>query len=60
MRDPSRIEEILFLLKKYWESNPDLRLGQILENMASLSNQRTFYMEDNLVIKFLKERTEKE
>jgi len=60
MRDPSRIEEILLLLKKYWEANPDLRLGQILDNVASLSNQRTFYMEDNLVIKFLKERTEKE
>jgi len=60
MRDPSRIEEILLLLKKYWETNPDLRLGQILDNAAFLSNQRTFYMEDNLVIKFLKERTEKE
>ena len=60
MRDPSRIEEILVLLKKYWEANPDLRLGQILENVASILNQRAFYMEDNLVIKFLKERTEKE
>lgn len=30
MRDPERIEHILTSLKRIWERNPDLRLGQLI------------------------------
>lgn len=32
MRDPNRINRIINLLRAYWLSHPDLRLGQILGN----------------------------
>lgn len=34
MRDPSRIPIILRELGEYWEAHPDLRLGQLVHNMA--------------------------
>jgi hypothetical protein len=33
MREPERIPLILERLKKIWEANPDLRLGQLIENV---------------------------
>lgn len=36
MRNPNRIPIILDLIKKEWERNPDLRLGQLLSNVARL------------------------
>lgn len=53
MRDPARIDKILKLLENYWKLNPDLRLGQIVSNMASLHRnwlvKDTFYTEDEVV-----------
>ena len=34
MRDPARIDEILELLGKVWHAEPDLRLGQLIYNVA--------------------------
>ena len=34
MRDPARIDEILELLGKVWRAEPDLRLGQLIYNVA--------------------------
>jgi uncharacterized protein YihD (DUF1040 family) len=34
MRDPGRIDEILQLLREYWQRQPDLRLGQIVTNIS--------------------------
>lgn len=34
MRDPARIKIILSLLENYWQKNPDLRLCQIVGNIA--------------------------
>lgn len=53
-RNPERIAEILDLLKIYWNKNPDLRLGQILENIADIFNKTCYYMEDDIVINFFK------
>jgi hypothetical protein len=58
-RNPERIDEILNLLSTYWSKNPDLRLGQILENIAGRSGSHTFYMEDSIVIEWLKKDLEK-
>ncbi len=32
MRDPTRIDQILKLLREVWTQAPDLRLGQIIVN----------------------------
>jgi len=34
MRDPARIVPMLDALRRVWEKNPDLRLGQIVSNAA--------------------------
>ena len=34
MRDPARIPEMLELLGRLWERQPDLRLGQLVHNLA--------------------------
>jgi hypothetical protein len=41
-REPKRIPEILAILGELWLANPNLRLGQIIENAAI-----TFYTEDD-------------
>ena len=55
MRDPNRIAVVLNELGKYWMSNPDLRLGQIVCNANRTSranrelppNDDVFYLEDD-------------
>jgi uncharacterized protein YihD (DUF1040 family) len=53
--------EILKLLRKLWEANPDQRLGQILENYIFFEGQRgdktscsLFYQEDSRTLTVLK------
>jgi len=33
MRNPERIEKILNILKRVWTTYPDLRFGQLVENI---------------------------
>jgi hypothetical protein len=33
MRDPARIPKILARLQVVWEDHPDMRLGQLIENV---------------------------
>lgn len=51
MKDPKRINKIIDILKSYWNSHPDLRLGQILSNIASSCGEGidTFYLEDDVL-----------
>lgn len=44
MRDPNRIDQLLARLKAIWERNPDLRLGQLILNVAS--DPVLYYVED--------------
>jgi uncharacterized protein YihD (DUF1040 family) len=44
VRDPERIERILKTLKKTWEAEPDLRLGQLIVN--SMRSLDLFHMKD--------------
>ena len=50
MRDPERIPHILQRLEAVWQRHPDLRLGQIIENVygcARRGDKYCFYhMED--------------
>lgn len=36
MRDPGRIDDMLELLRKIWQLEPDLRLGQLIFNAARI------------------------
>src|SRR5262245_60411451 len=45
MRDANRIPPILDALRLLWIENSDLRLGQLLINLAKTSD--LFYLEDN-------------
>jgi uncharacterized protein YihD (DUF1040 family) len=51
MRDPSRIERVLELLRDIWRNAPDLRLGQILVACAPKTPHGTdvFYVEDSMI-----------
>ena len=41
MRDPNRIEEILYLIQQHWEKDPDLRFFQLIFNLqAQLSKEK--------------------
>lgn len=47
MRNPERIPVIIEKFKEYWLLNPDLRFGQIVENMKHDFNCDFFYVEDD-------------
>jgi hypothetical protein len=53
-RNSERIEELLFLIYHFWRKNPDLRLGQIIENIAIELNSNSFYIEDSEIINWIK------
>ena len=58
MRDPKRIPKILQKLQKIWEASPDLRLGQLIENVfpnTSMTQRSSYYEEDEDFIKTLEE-----
>jgi hypothetical protein len=53
-RNPERIPKILSLLEKGWKKNPDLRLGQIFENLKIyMQKEDLFYIEDEMIIEGL-------
>lgn len=54
MRDIKRIRPLLNRLALAWESNPDLRLGQLIESAVGAMGDtklQTFYVEDEPLIK---------
>lgn len=53
MRSPDRIPEILNELAAIWQKYPDLRLGQLLLNVAQ--DPQLYYLEDVDLILLLKE-----
>ncbi len=55
MRDPERIDYILLSLKRVWERNPDLRLGQLIVISAKLKQQcpEVFSVEDDALLQGL-------
>jgi len=52
MRDPKRIPKILNELKGIWGTYPDLRLGQLLLNVAK--DPQLYYLEDMELLKILR------
>ena len=52
MSDPARIARILELLSRYWQANPDLRLGQIIGNCYGRPGD-AYRMQDDRLEKYL-------
>lgn len=50
MKDPKRISKILKIISKIWHKYPNLRLGQLLENVY---RSGLYYVEDKTLIKNL-------
>ena len=46
MRDAKRIKPLLKLIEKIWLQHPDLRLCQLIGNVASYDN---YHMEDDVL-----------
>jgi uncharacterized protein YihD (DUF1040 family) len=62
MRDPDRIKPFLELLQRTWSANPDLRIGQLIVNAASLggwASRDVFYVEDPVVEEGLRHMLER-
>lgn len=53
MRDPARIPAILALLRTAWEESPDMRLGQLVVNVAGTNDP--FNVEDDVFLDELRE-----
>ena len=48
MRDPNRIPNVLHDVQRVWEAFPDIRLGQLLLNVAA--DPALYYMEDEELV----------
>ena len=44
MRNVKRIIKMINLIYKIWKKNPDLRLGQLIDN--AINKENIFYIED--------------
>lgn len=55
MRDPARIPVILAKVQEIWEAHPDMRLGQLLINVARPKDDHLFYLEDDVLLDDLEE-----
>lgn len=54
MRNPDRIPYIISLIAQGWQKVPDLRIGQIFENLKSYSGKGDlFYIEDDEFIQLI-------
>lgn len=54
MRDPNRIDEFCDKLKEYWHMVPDWRFMQLVCNLQGYIGSDGFYLEDDKVMKMLK------
>lgn len=54
MRDPNRIPQILSLLARGWSQMPNIRFGQLIENLKRyIGKEDIFYIEDDDMIQHL-------
>ena len=56
MRDPQRIERVLADLRIHWHLHSELRLGQLVSNLARDSD--VFYVEDDVLERRLRAAVE--
>lgn len=59
-RDPSRIPQILHVLKALWVKHPDQRLGQLIMNATRIHDGSLFGLEDDHLLKVLEDYLERD
>jgi len=59
MRDPKRIGEILNEFAILWDKVPDWRFFQLLQNIGFDPGRDYFYLEDDTLLKTLKDANKK-
>lgn len=57
-RNSNRIDPVLNMLRSYWLQNPDLRLGQLVDNMARVTGSHVRIVEDDKMMEAFKELTD--
>lgn len=50
MRSPDRIPDVLEVLEDYWTMYPDMRLGQLLWEIAG---EDPFHIEDDILVQLM-------
>ena len=56
MRDPKRISQMMNLIQRGWETVPDWRFGQLIENLRRyIGVDDLFYIEDDKMVDMIAE-----
>ena len=56
MRDPKRISQMMNLIQRGWETVPDWRFGQLIENLSRyIGVDDLFQIEDNKMAELIAE-----
>jgi hypothetical protein len=50
MRDPNRIDDVLREVRRVWKMYPDMRLGQLICNIADWAGQHVWDIEDDVLV----------
>ena len=54
MRDINRIDKFLEDFGKIWKTSPDLRFGQLVNNIQNFAQNDMFYVEEDDYLKWMK------
>lgn len=50
MRDPDRIPQVLKAIEKIWRVYPDMRLGQLVSNLAAWAEEEVWDIEEDVLV----------
>lgn len=50
MRDPNRIPQVLANIEKIWQVYPDMRLGQLIANLAAWAEVSVWDIEEDVLV----------
>ena len=50
MRDPNRIDDVLRQVRRMWKMYPEMRLGQLICNLADWAGQHVWDIEDDALV----------
>jgi len=50
MRDPNRIGSVLHAVEKIWRLYPDMRLGQLVTNLADWAEESVWDIEEDALV----------
>jgi uncharacterized protein YihD (DUF1040 family) len=50
MRDPNRIGDVLQAVEKIWQRYPDMRLGQLISNLADWAEESVWDIEEDALV----------